>query len=251
MKLATIDLNRLSYNLNNIKKMLPNKTIIAVIKADAYGHGLIEIAKHMEKNGISFFGVANICEAIKLRDSGVTSNILIFGHTPIEKLEYILKYDLIQTIYSVEYANIFPIKDNKFRVHIKLDTGMNRLGFKVHKQLLNNKTFNEVVRLYNDERFKIEGIFSHFSSIEDEKFTKEQFEKYSNFVTKLENININVGIKHISNSYSVIKYPQYILDGIRIGLLWTGVINEDKFNLKPILSLTSKIVHINNLKKDE
>ena len=130
---AEIDLDALAYNVRNIKKLIGDKEMVAVVKADAYGHGAIDIVETLQKNGVSRLAVAVITEAIELRKSGVDIPIMILGYTPSDYGEELIKYDIEQTVYDLEYAKrlseIAEKLNKKAKIHIAVDTGMGRIGF--------------------------------------------------------------------------------------------------------------------------
>ncbi len=163
---AVINLDNLNYNITKIKNKLPQSTkIMAVVKADGYGHGDKYIAKHLVDCGIDFFAVSNLDEALSLRHAGITCNILILGFTPVQKAEEISRLNITQTVFSTEYANElnqYCVKCNcTVKVHIKLDTGMGRIGF-IDSENINVITL--ISSLCKLDGLNITGIFSHLSS---------------------------------------------------------------------------------------
>lgn len=253
---AEIDLDKIAFNMRNIKKLAKDKEVIAVIKADAYGHGAVEIAEVLLENGASRFAVAIITEAIELRESGIKAPIMILGYTPIEFGEDLIKYDIEQTAYDLEYAKqlseIALKMGKKAKIHIALDTGMGRIGF-----MPDDNSLNEVLEIESLDGIEIVGIFTHFSTAdeEDKEYTNYQFLKIQNFIKMLSNNGVNIPIKHVSNSGAIIDLPETYLDAVRAGIILYGYypsneVNKERLFIKPALTLKAKIGHVKKLEKD-
>lgn len=253
---AEIDLDKIAFNMRNIKKLAKDKEVIAVIKADAYGHGAVEIAEVLLENGASRFAVAIITEAIELRESGIKAPIMILGYTPIEFGEDLIKYDIEQTVYDLEYvkqlSEISLKMGKKAKVHIALDTGMGRIGF-----MPDDNSLNEVLEIASLDGIEIVGIFTHFSTAdeEDKEYTNYQFSKIQNFMKMLSNNGVNIPIKHVSNSGAIIDLPETYLDAVRAGIILYGYypsdeVNKERLAIKPALTLKAKIGHVKKLEKD-
>lgn len=256
---AEIDLDALDFNIEQIKnKVNPSSKIICVIKTDGYGHGAIQIAKHLNNDErIWGFAVATSEEAISLRENGVTANILILGYTFPYSYEELILNDIRPTVFMVETAkqlSEIAVKNNKIcKIHIKLDTGMTRIGLMPDDDGLG--IVEEISKLPNIE---IEGIFTHFATA-DEKSTDKayaQFDAYKGFVERLENeLKLNIPLKHCSNSAGIIEMRDANLDAVRAGIilygLWPSREVEEKQDilLKPVLSLKSKVVYVKTVPK--
>ena len=172
-----INLKNLEHNIIEIKKIIPAKTkIMAVVKANAYGHGMIEISHKLNKIGIFDFAVATLEEAISLRQNNIKGNILILGYTSVENLKYVVQYDLIQTIVDEEYANkIVNVKLNeKLKVHIKINTGMNRIGIHYSK-------IDFIKQIYDYDNIDVLGIFS-FQIVIRKMILNSQIFKLKDFI---------------------------------------------------------------------
>ncbi len=252
-----INLNNLEHNINEIKKILTDKTeIMAVIKANAYGHGIIPISKKLNEIGITDFAVATLDEAITLRKNNISGNILILGYTSIENLKYVSEYDLIQTIVDEEYAEKISNLSfaRKLKTHIKINTGMNRIG-------IDYKNTQFIEKIYNYDNIEVLGIFSHLcvSDSQDEsdiEFTRNQINKFNNLINKLENKGINIGKKHIQASYGLLNYNEFSYDYVRMGIVMFGINIEKNIstklslNLKPVLSLKARVTSVKEIDKD-
>ena len=248
---AEINLDNLIYNVNNIKeKILPNTQIMAVVKADAYGHGAIEVSRVLVRNGINMLAVAIIDEALQLRHYNFDIPILILGFTPFELSEQVVENDISQTVYTFEqayYLNEAAKKiGKKAKVHIKVDTGMGRIGF-----LCTEESIETIIRIASLSHIELEGIFSHFSSADDpqsDNFTYEQFLRFENFVKELNKNGVYFKYRHIANSAAAIRFPQYQLDIVRLGLVLYGLYPSEavktEISLKPVMSVKAKVINV-------
>lgn len=241
-----IDLNKLRANLGYIKKKIGHRKIIAVVKADAYGHGAIEISRILEKEGISFFGVAYLSEAIELRESGITSPIVVFFDNDIT--DDIIKYSLIPVVNSIrtakEISKLSRRFDKDIPVHINIDTGMGRMGIR-HDTF--NRDFEKIVNLPG---IKITGIMSHFSDadLSDHSFAINQLEIFQKARSFLNSRGI-MAMAHMANSAAVINLPETYLDAVRPGILFYGISPCHSDYENPIMEAKSSIIDIRRLKK--
>lgn len=255
---AEIDLDALAYNMRNIKALAKDKEVIAVVKADCYGHGSVDTAPILLKNGASRLAVAVLTEGIELRKNGITAPIMILGYTPEDLGEYLIKYDIEQTVYSVEYAKALSkiaLSLNKTaKIHIALDTGMGRIGF-----MPNEKSLKYVSEICSLPGLDVIGIFTHFSTSDEENkdYTHEQFNKYLKFVENLLKLNINIPIKHVSNSGAIIDMPETFenLDAIRAGIILYGYypsdeVKKENLSLKPALTIKAKVAHVKEMNEN-
>ena len=237
-----INLSALERNFKKLKDLLKTD-IMAIVKADAYGHGATIICPIVQSLGVSSFGVATVDEGIALRNAGIKTPIVILGATPFWTLESCLKNSLTITIYSTEQLNQiedFAKKTNsKLPVQIKIDTGMNRLG-------INFQEAKETIeRVTSSANLKPEGIFSHLSDAKDYNFSKLQKERFELAVEFCCDKTLQ---KHIANSYAAINYPDFRYNLTRIGIALFG----QEFNfLEPIISLKSRITQIHKVESGE
>lgn len=253
-----INLDNLEHNINEIKKIIPNKTkIMAVVKANAYGHGIVQITKKLNSIGIEDFAVATLSEGIILRQNGIKGNILILGYTSPEDITKVIEYNLIQTLVDYDYAckiNSLNLK-KALDVHIKINTGMNRIGE-------NLQNIDNIIKMYSMNNFNILGIFSHLcvsdsSKKEDIDFTKKQINTFYSCIDKIKSAGYNVGKIHIQASYGILNYPELNCDYVRPGIIMYGVhssLNDyvkTSINLKPVLSLKARIETIKEISSGE
>lgn len=250
---AEIDLDILANNMRNIKKLAGDKEVMAVVKADAYGHGALDVAPCLLENGASKLAVAMLTEAIELRNNNITAPIMILGYTPIYLGEELIKYNIEQTIYDLNYAkelsNLAIKLNKKAKIHIALDTGMGRIGF-----LPTDESFNAICEICNLPGLDVIGIFTHFSSSDEKnkEYTQYQFNQIYNFIERLEVNEINIPLKHASNSAAIIDLPNTYLDAVRAGIILYGYypsdeVKKDNLSIKPALTLKAKIAHIKEL----
>ena len=253
---AEINLDNIKFNLNNVKKLLKEDTkICTVLKANAYGHGSVEIAKFLEKN-VDYFAVARIEEAIELRQNNIKIPILCLGFVPEEYFESAINNNITLTVYSLEVAkklnNICENLNTNINIHIKIDTGMGRIGFDVSKE-----SIDEISDICELKNLYIEGIYTHFATADetDKDFTYRQIERFKFIVDGIEKRNINIPIKHVSNSAAVIDLPDLNFNMVRCGIILYGYypsdeVLKDRIQLKPAMTLKTRVSHIKDLKKD-
>lgn len=258
---AEIDLDALEYNFNAVKSVA-NGHIAAVVKADAYGHGASVVAPYLEKLGVDLFAVSNIDEAIELRNSGVKVPILILGFTDTEYAKVLADNSIEQTVYSSEYAKLLSESAQKFGVtvncHIKLDTGMGRIGFNCRKESLDG--IGEAVDVLSYKNLNAVGVFTHFAAADldgdkDGKYTKEQYERFLNAVSVLENAGAKFKYRHCKNSAATVHNGDFVSDISRAGIILYGLSPSDalrrELNLKPVMELKSTVSFVKVLSKGE
>lgn len=254
---AEIDLNNLEHNMKEIAKLCKGKEIIAVLKADAYGHGALDVATTLIKGGATKLGVAVITEALELRDSGIDTPIVILGYTPLSFAKKLIINDIEQTVYTYECATELSKEaqslNKRVKIHVAVDTGMGRIGFLPTEQGL-----DEIEALSKLPNVDIEAIFTHFATADeaDKSYTLEQIEKFNWFCDTLEKRGVNVGKKHIANSAAIIDMPNAYFDGVRPGILLYGYypsyeVNREKLDLKRVLTLKANISYVKTLPKGE
>ena len=253
---AEIDVDALENNFNVLSRYLPEGSLrLAVIKADAYGHGAVFTAKVLE-NKTDYFGVARADEGLELRYNGIEKKILILGYTPSSYYKTVIENGLTATVYSREDA----IRLNRFceelgavaTVHVALDTGMSRIGFD-----LSDGSIEDILYICNFKNLKVEGIFSHLANadnLSDRSFTELQTERFTDFLGKLEKRGVNIPIKHLHNSAGICSLsPEFTMS--RMGICLYGYRPDAEFNapgvekLRPVMSLRSQVIHIHEIEE--
>lgn len=249
---AEINLDNIAYNMKKIKEVVGNDVAIAaVVKANGYGHGAVDIAETIMENGGDYLAVATLTEAIELRNHYSDYKIFIMGYTPDEYLEYVVENKITQTIFSFKQAEILNnlgIKFNKIpTVQIKYDTGFNRLGYKDCQE-----SIEEINKIFDLKNVEVEGIFSHFALTGKEE-DELQYSKLMNVINQLEARGRTFKYKHICDSISGIDYPQYRLNMIRPGAIIYGLksYHDDSVVLKQAMTFKTKIYHIKTLEEGE
>lgn len=253
---AEINLDNFRHNFREVKRLAKGKKTIGVIKADAYGHGAVELAKVLHEEGADYFAVAVITEAIELRKNGFNEPILILGYTPPTFAKELVEYDITQAVFTYELAEAISaeaVRQNKTaKIHIILDTGMGRIGFQI-----NENSINEIVKISKLKNIYMEGIFSHFATADEKnkEFTMKQLENYRWILDNLKNKGINFDIRHIANSASIIDLPEVYYDAVRPGIILYGYypsseVKKERISLKPVMTLKAHIVNIKEVPTD-
>jgi len=244
---AEIRMENLRNNVEQFRGILPQGCkIMAVVKANAYGHGDVEMAAGLNKLGVNAFAVATVEEGARLRRKGITGEILILGYTFPEEFSLLKSYSLTQTVIDSDYAAMLNSHGGKIRVHVKIDTGMHRLG-------VNSKDIDGLLSIYNCKNLAINGTFTHLSSCdsllqEDVDFTLRQIEQFYKTLDKLKQVGINPGRVHLQSSYGVLNYPYLQCDYARIGIALYGVLSDKNHVtrvspcLSPVLSIKARVV---------
>ncbi|NLK36769.1 MAG: alanine racemase [Epulopiscium sp.] len=258
---AEIDLDALDYNIKNIKAAVPEgHPIMGIVKADAYGHGDGFVARKLQESGFSSFGVSNLEEGISLRNEGINKPILVLGYTPVECAGLIAKHEITQTIVSLEYAKLLQEKAAEAGVtieaHIKLDTGMTRVGFQCDEEDFDASLagIEEVSKMPN---IHITGIFTHFAvadtySGDCPDYTEMQFSRYKKMVDACKAKGIDVGIRHCANSAATISYPEKHMDMVRSGIITYGLLPsgecKGKIDIKPLMTIKTSVALVKHIK---
>lgn len=250
---AEIDLDAIVNNLNIAKKTIKPKTkIAAVLKANAYGHGAINVAKVLIDNDVDMLSVACISEALELRRHYSEIPIMVLGYTPDEQLKTAVENNICLTIYSREQAHkaseIGLSLGKDAVVHIKIDTGLNRIGLRAGEEAVGT-----IADIYNLRGIRIEGIFTHLA-LKSAETDKLQYNLFMDTVSQLEAKGIHIPIKHICDSIGMICYPDYHLDMVRLGAFIYGIAPgamKNKNLLKTAMTLKSRIVQIKEIEKGE
>ncbi len=255
---AWIEVNRnnLCHNVEILKKaMQPGCELMAVVKAQAYGHGAVLTASHLNKMGVRAFAVATVDEGIALRKSDICGEILILGYTEAGRASELKEYDLMQTLISFEYAEVLNNQGIAVKVHIKIDTGMHRLG-------IASGELSAVRKVFFMENLKVYGMFTHLCCSdsrhpEDIAFTKGQIDNFYRMTGALRDSGIILPKLHIQSSYGLLNYPDLACDYVRVGIALYGVLSSPdddtllKPDLRPVFSLKSRVVLIREVAAGE
>ena len=251
---AIVNLDAIYDNMCKLKEMVPTGTkMCAVIKTDGYGHGAVPIAKKV--HGVAdWFAVATTEEALELRDAGVMEPILILGFTQTDCFETLIEHDIRPTIYEVEDAKIFSQAAKKLgkvaKLHIKLDTGMGRLGFWAG----DNNTVDKILEISKLENIEIEGMFTHFAKADelDKTSVNNQLELFKNTAKALQKSGLTIPILHCANSAGIIDSHGREFNMVRAGIVIYGLypsdeVHKERVKLTPALELKSHIVFIKDV----
>lgn len=249
---AEIDLDALDYNFDNTRKKLPDSVkLLCVIKADAYGHGAVAFAKHLDDK-CDFFGVACIEEAIELKKAGIKTPLLILGTVAHYSFDQVVENDIRIPIYSFDAAKALSdeaVKQNKtVKFHFCVDTGMSRIGFQV-----NEESADICKKITGLPNIFAEGLFSHFATADEKDLSKtiNQREQFKKFISYLEERNIDIPIKHINNSAGIMNFDEYF-DMCRMGIITYGLYPSDEvdkslLDIRPVMQWKTHISHIKTL----
>ncbi len=247
-----VDLNNLKHNLLQIRKHCQNRPIMAIVKANAYGHGLVKIAQLYEKLGVNCLGVALLEEGICLRKSGVTIPIAVFGGVLAHQIQEFLEWELEFFVTSEEILRLVEgtckSLSKRAEVHIKIDSGMGRIG--THS----SESACFIKKVLNTENILIKGVCSHLACSEDPKnpFTLKQLERFLKAVSVFESLGATIPVRHLANSGGVLYFPETHLDMIRPGILLYGVYPDASsprvLDIKPALQLKSKVTFQKSIK---
>jgi alanine racemase len=245
---AEIDLKAISHNLGCIRGLVDRDVdVMAVVKANAYGHGITQISRRLVKNGINYLGVATVDEALKLREEGIKVPILILGSVLKEEASAAIKRGVTLTLCDRRLLKILTALGKKMKkrpkVHIEVDTGMGRIGI-WHKEAL-----DFIKEVNKNKQIELEGIYTHFSSAgRDKAFTRKQINFFEKILIGLDKANIPVKYKHAANSIAVVDWKSSHLNLVRPGILIYGVYPKEsfrmKFKLKLVMNLKTKIVYL-------
>jgi alanine racemase len=225
---------------------------MAVVKANAYGHDIIEVARRSLENGAEALGVANIEEGIQLRKAGIDAPVLIFGYTSPIHVKKLIELDLTQTVYSYEtsekLSQAATAYGKKIKVHIKVDTGMGRLGL---LRGIKDNSLSEVESISRLPMLELEGIYTHFATADksDRSYAGKQFEIFMDFLNQLRIAGLEIAVTHAANSAAIINMPETHLDMVRAGISIYGLYTSEEvdrsiINLKPAMALKTKIIHL-------
>ncbi|MDP5276322.1 alanine racemase [Chengkuizengella axinellae] len=245
---AEISLDALHHNLIRFQEFLPHQMeIMAVIKANAYGHGAVEVAKQAISSGAGYLAVAFLDEALELRSAGITAPILVLGYIPSDAIHLAIEHNITLTVFQDEMIDALSKikKDKPVKVHIKIDTGMGRLGVRYENDAI--PFIKKVLKL--DDVIEIEGIYTHFANAdeEDKTYTLDQYKHFKSIVDYFEDKNIHFSKIHTGNSATAIDLPDCSYNMVRLGISMYGIypsaeVDHQQIDLKPVMSLKTKVV---------
>ncbi len=253
---AEIDLDAIAHNVQEIRRITnPHAEVMGVVKADAYGHGVREVANTLLENGVTRLAVSMADEAIELRQDGITAPLLVLGYTDPSRADDIIDYDITQTVFTHELARALSERavqrNTKIKVHVKIDTGMGRVGF-----LPGYSAVKDVMEISKLPGLVIEGMFTHFAVAdedgEQDAYTLNQFELFNHIATELSRVGIHIPVKHVANSAAIIRFPQMHLDMVRAGIILYGlhpskVTDNGKIDLRPAMRFKARVTNVKTL----
>ncbi len=252
---AEIDLDAIRHNFRTIEDSLsPGSRAMAVVKADAYGHGAGYVSRALQEAGASWFGVSNLDEAMQIRNAGIVEPILILAYTPPEEAARLAAFSVSQAVLTQEYAVRLSEEAVKagvrVRIHVKIDTGMSRVGLLYQDASADDGAVDAVERIVRLPGLEAEGIFTHFASADEDGedgdgFTRRQFTLFMDVLEKLERRGIRFPLRHCCNSAGVLRYPEMHLDMVRPGIILYGLAPDawmgGMLPLKPAMELKTVI----------
>lgn len=248
---AGIDLDALKYNVDGIKRCKADGAMLmGVVKADAYGHGAKIFSHELDGLGFDWFAVATVDEGIELRKDGIHQPILVLGYSCEEQYPDMVQWDITPTIYSFDMAKAFAAvaaaAGKTADIHIKIDTGMSRIGF-----LPEEKSIDEIEKIHGLKNIRIQGMFTHFAcaDMRDKSHVGHQIEKFRRMIDGVKKRGIPVEIFHCSNSASIMELPSEHMNMVRAGIILYGLypsheMEEERLSLKPVMSLYSHVVQV-------
>lgn len=251
-----LNIENLKHNVRILREAIPPACeLMAVVKADAYGHGACATAAVLNQMEITAFAVATVEEGIQLRKHGIRGEILILGYTDVKRVQDLQKYDLTQTLLDFAYAQALNSRNAAVKTHIKIDTGMHRLG-------ISGEEISAVRKVFEMKNLKICGIYTHLCCAdsrlpEDIAFTRRQIDSFYRLTDALKNSGIQLPKLHIQSSYGFLNYPDLVCDYVRVGIALYGVSsvpdNEAVLQpaLRPVLALKSRVVLIRFIGKGD
>ena len=255
---AEVDLDALAHNYERIRRHVGEKTkLLGVIKADAYGHGAVPVAKELEALGASYLAVSNIDECEEVRRGGVTLPVLMLGFTPADQAERILELDMTQAVQSLDIAKAFSAAavkcGKKMKVHIKLDTGMGRLCFLCDEDHF-DESLQDILAVLELPGLDVEGVFTHFCVADEEgeenvAFTRTQHERFLRMIDAAEaRSGFHFRLRHCCNAGGIVSYPEWADDMVRCGIILYGSGSlAEKMGMEPVMSLKTRVATVRDL----
>lgn len=259
---AEISLNAIEHNYNVIRNKVADGTkVCCVIKADGYGHGAVELSQIYEKLGADFFAVSNIDEGIEIRKGGSKLPIVILGYTPVSEAKNLAAYNISQAVFSLEYAKELSEKcveeDCICKMHIKVDSGMSRIGFMCQEFPRDEYSVEEICEACCLPNLEVEGLFTHFcvsdEDAEGREFTNKQYENFIHVRDSLKRRGVDISVVHCSNSGAIEDYPETCCDMVRAGIILYGLAPSpklaDRLDLVPAMTLKTVVAFVKEVQK--
>lgn len=259
---AEISLNAIEHNYKVIRNKVADDTkVCCVIKADGYGHGAVELSQIYEKLGADFFAVSNIDEGIEIRKSGSKLPIVILGYTPVSEAKNLAAYNISQAVFSLEYAKELSEKcveeDCICKMHIKVDSGMSRIGFMCQEFPRDEYSIEEICEACCLPNLEVEGLFTHFcvsdEDAEGREFTNKQYENFIHVRDSLKKRGVDISVVHCSNSGAIEDYPETCCDMVRAGIILYGLAPSsklaDRLDLVPAMTLKTVVAFVKEVQK--
>jgi alanine racemase len=259
---AEIDLNAYAHNIRELRRVTrPPARLMAVVKANGYGHGAVEVAREALQHGVQYLGVARINEAVPLREAGLEAPILIFGYSPPDLAPLLIDYELTQTVYSLSTGSALSEqatrKGKKINIHLKVDSGMGRLGLLLvptngnPDDIAAQNSVREIEAISRLRGLTVEGIFTHFATADsaDKSYADLQLDRFMDLLNRLQKEGLEPPVRHAANSGALIDMPDSHLDMVRPGIATYGLhpsneVNKRIVDLKPVMTLKSRIIHL-------
>lgn len=269
---AEVDLGALEDNYFALRKRVPENTgICCVVKADGYGHGAVEISRLYEALGAEWLAVSNVEEALQLREAGIKTRILVLGYTPPPATAFLAKYNVSQCVMSYEYGLSIAREAREagvsVNIHVKLDTGMGRIGFPCKTRddcpeanEAYERSIDEISSLFGEEGLSPEGIFTHFSSADEgdegDEYTEYQLNNFNRAIKALDERGVRFSISHASASSAILDHPEASFDLVRCGIALYGVLPSDsirasEIELRPAMKLKTVVIQVKELYEGE
>lgn len=248
---AEIDLDALEHNLQYFRRQLPQETaVMAVVKADAYGHGAIHVALYLQAVGVKHFAVAFLDEAIQLRHAGITEEILVLGYTPAKGIELAIEHNIAITVYTLEMLRVIEAAGERagqsVKIHLKVDTGMGRIGF------VPSEIEQYIEALHEKRWIDLVGVYTHFATADevDSEFTLRQSESFQEVVARL-NEEFPQTLVHLSNTAAAINFPGINQSAARIGIGLYGLLPAPEVGggeeLKPVMAVKTEVIYVKTI----
>ena len=248
---AEIDLRAIAHNMQEIRRITTAQSqVMAVVKANGYGHGALEVARTVLKHGADCLGVAILAEGLALRREGITAPIIILGYTPPQQATQVVANNLTQTVYDLDLAQAMSGAAQaggcQARIHVKVDTGMGRIGVPA-----NREGIEQIRQITTLPGLVAEGIYTHLAKADeqDKSFTREQFQRFQQVTNTLASEGIKFKVRHVANSAALLEMPELHLDLVRPGIMIYGLypstdVDRSKVNLQAAMSLKARVVYV-------